>query len=101
MISFNLGSDVYLEFKVKVNKGVALISGVSGELYRGGEYLFPFAARHSGNTVSCVIIGKSFTTIGDYEAKFKVGLDTMGMREHAVPFKMTESVLGKKRQMRE
>ena len=97
MSSFTLGSDVYLEFKVKVNGRNALISSVSGELYRDDQYLFPFGARHSGNTISCVIIGKSFTIIGDYEAKFKVGLDTMGIREHAIPFKITESVLGKKR----
>ena len=101
MISFNLGSDVYLESKVKVNKAPALISGVSGEVHRDGRYLFPFAARYSGNTISCVIIGTSFTTIGDYEAKFQVSLDTMGMREHSIPFKITKSVLGKKRQVRE
>ena len=53
---FTLGSDVYLELKVTVNKRAALISGAKGEIYRGGEYFRAFVARHSGNTVSAVIV---------------------------------------------
>jgi len=95
--SFNLGSDVYLEFTVKVNQRPALITNVSGELYRDGAHLGNFACSHFGSKVSSVIVGNTFTTIGDYVAKFIVGLDSMGMREHAIPFKIIKSVLGKKR----
>jgi len=97
MLSFNLGSDVYLEFTVKVNNARALISSVSGEVYRDGEYLRTFVASNSGNTVSGVIVGGTFSSTGDYVAKFKVGLDSMGTREHAIPFRIKRSVLGKKR----
>lgn len=97
MESFNLGSDVYLEFTVKVNKRPALITYVSGELYRSGEYLRDFTVRHSGSKVSCAIDNTTFSTIGDYVAVFNVALHGMGMREHAIPFKIKPSVLGKKR----
>ena len=98
MKSFKLGNDVYLEFVVKVNRRPALIIQVSGELYRNGEYLRPFTATNSGSRVSGIIKSDAFTTIGDYDAKFGVSIDGMGKKEYAMPFKITESVLGKRRQ---
>jgi len=97
MISFKLGNDVYLEFNVKINKAPAIISSVSGELYRDGEYLRTFVARNEKSRVSGLIVGGTFSTTGEYVAKFRVGLDSMGVKEHAVPFRITKSVLGKKR----
>lgn len=97
MVSFKLGNDVYLEFNVKINRAPAIISSVSAELYRDGEYLRTFVAKSEKSRVSGLIVGGTFSTTGDYVAKFRVGLDSMGVKEHAVPFRITKSVLGKKR----
>ena len=101
MESFNLGSDVYLEFTVKVDNKPASITNTTGALYRNGEYVRDFTTRHVGGKVSGVIASDTFSTIGDYMAKFDVFLAGMGKREHAVPFKIIKSVLGKKRVVRE
>jgi len=98
MASFTLGSDVYLEFKVKVSKRAALIVSASGELYHNDSFLRDFPAQYLGSKVTSLIDGKAFTTVGDYVAKFSVNLDGMGKHEHAIPFKITKSVLGRKRQ---
>ena len=97
MLNFKLGNDVYLEFNVKINKAPALISSVSGELYREAEFLRTFVARNEKSRVSGLIVGGTFSTTGEYVAKFRVGLDSMGIKEHAVHFRITKSVLGKKR----
>jgi len=102
MVSFTLGSDVYLEFIVKVNKKRAMVVSTVGSLYRNnGEYLREFTTRHDGGKVSGAIDGKTFGAVGEYKAEFDVFIAGMGKREHAIPFKITESVLGKKRQERE
>lgn len=97
MDSWSLGSDVYLEFTVKVGKRPALITNTTGELYRNDDYMREFTSRHSGYRVSGLIDSKKFSTVGDYIAKFNVFLDGMGKHEHAIKFKITQSVLGKKR----
>lgn len=98
MEKFKLGNDVYLVFKVMVNKSPAIISSVNGKLYRGGDFLANFMVSNSQNTVSGVIPEDTFHSVGDYIALFEVGISSMGMREHAIPFKITKSVLGKRRQ---
>ena len=97
MQEFKLGSDVYLEFLVKVNKKPAMIMSTAGKLYHKDEYVCGFHARYSGGGVSGIIEGEAFTAIGDYVAKFDVFIGGMGKSEHAIPFKITKSVLGKKR----
>lgn len=94
---FTLGSDVYLPFTVTVNKRPALITNTTGELYHNEDYMRNFTTRHSGCKVSGLIDGKTFKTVGDYIAKFNVFLDAMGKHEYAIKFKITQSVLGKKR----
>ena len=101
MESFNLGSDVYLEFTVRVDKRPALITNTTGTLYRNDEYVHFFSTRHLGGRVSGIIESQKFSTIGDFIAKFEVYLDGMGKREHAIPFKIIKSVLGKKRRTKE
>lgn len=98
MREFKLGSDVYLEFVVKVNKQPAMITSVAGKLYHDGEYVRDFPARLKGKGVSGIIEGDAFTTIGDYNARFDVFIGGMGKQEHAIPFKIIKSVLGKRRQ---
>jgi len=98
MDSWSMGSDVYLEFKVKVGNRQAHISGIKGELYRGDEYVRDFAATSLDNgKVSGLIQGDTFHSIGDYKAKFEVSIQGMGKHEYAIPFLITKSVLGKKR----
>lgn len=102
MVSFTLGSDVYLEFVVKVNRKPAMVVSTTGSLYRkNGEYLREFTTRHVGGKVSGAIDGKTFSTVGEFKAEFDVFIAGMGKREHAIPFTITPSVLGKKRQERE
>lgn len=99
MDSYPLGSDVPLQFRVKVRGQSAKISHTTGELYRGDTFLRKFTTTHVGNRVVGVIDHRSFSTVGDYTAKFNVFLTGMGKREWAIDFKITESVLGKKRQL--
>lgn len=100
MASFTLGSDVYLEFQVKVAGKLARINSTSGELYHGDKFMREFVTRNTDGKVSGQIDGKTFSTIGDYVAKFNVFLSGRGKEEHAIPFKITKSVLGKKRVIR-
>ena len=95
MASFTLGSDVYLEFKAKVNGKKAIVSSVTGDLYHEINFMRPFSARNTGNVVSGLIGGETFTKTGEYIAKFRVGINGMGIVEHAITFKIKKSVLGK------
>lgn len=98
MQSFKLGSDVYLEFVVTVNSKPATIVRVTGELYRKDTWVQNFTVYHLGPKVKGNIPDDVFHSIGEYNAKFNVTLDNMGTQEYAIPFKITKSVLGKKRQ---
>jgi len=97
MNKFKLGDDVYLEFKVLLGKTPATIIDTRGGLYRNDEYLCEFPCKSSGGKVSGLIQGGTIKSVGDYITKFKVHLADMGTREHAIPFRITKSVLGKKR----
>jgi len=97
MDKFKLGSDVFLEFKVKVGKRPALINDATGQIYRGDKYIRDFATSVKKNTVSGIIDNSVFSSVGDYNAKFTVHLQAMGNHEYNIPFQITESVLGKKR----
>lgn len=99
MDKFKLGSDVFLEFKVKVGKRPALINSADGELYKGDNYIRDFATSVKKNTVSGIIDNSVFTRVGEYNAKFTVHLQGMGKQEYNIPFEIIKSVLGKARQL--
>jgi len=97
MINRHLGEDVRPSFRVRIRKQPIIPIHCSGEVYKGEKYIGPFPTVISGNKVSGLIGAVSIKSIGDYIAKFIVITEEQGKLEHAIPFRITKSVLGKKR----
>jgi len=97
MISRPLGNDVYLTFSVKVGKERALINSAKIRVLKNDREIATATTLIKANRVSAVIPKNTINTVGDYMAVFNYNLVDMGEQEYAIPFRITESVLGKKR----
>ena len=97
MISRPLGNDIYLSFVVKVSGRPAMLQDAMAKILRNEKAITEVRASVKRNRVSVVIPSDEIKSTGDYTALFDVNLVDMGKQEHAIPFRVTKSALGKKR----
>jgi len=103
MISRKLGSDIYLYFLVeviipKVGRRPAAIQSAAVEIYKSDKVVTNLYATIRGNKISVTVPLDAIKSTGDYIAVFTYELVDMGTQTHAIPFRITKSVLGKQRQ---
>jgi len=99
MISKALGSDVPISVKVTVDNKPALIDSASAKIYKNDKIVTFVNGSVRNGRVSVLVPFDVIKTIGDYVAVFDVYLTDMGKEVQEVPFKITKSPLGKKRQL--